>query len=51
MKNLVSIALLLIVRVTERPQSLPVSSLELRTPDDRQSSVSPATLVSEPAHQ
>jgi hypothetical protein len=51
MKNFISIALLLIVRVTERPQSLPVSSLAPRTPDDQPSSVPPATLIAEPAHQ
>jgi hypothetical protein len=51
MKNFISIALLLIVRVTERPQSLPASSLASRTPDDQPSSVPPATLIAEPAHQ
>jgi len=49
MKNFVSIALLLIVKVTERPQSLPVASLAFRTPDDRQLPVPPAPLVAEPA--
>jgi len=51
MKNFVSIALLLIVKVAERPHSLPVVSRSPRTPGDRQSPVPPATLVAEPASQ
>lgn len=51
MKNFVSIALLLIVKVAERPPSFPVASLAPRLPDDRQISVLPATLAAEPAHQ
>lgn len=51
MKNFVSIALLLIVKIAERPQGLPIASLASRTPDDRQLPVPPATLVAEPAPQ
>jgi len=50
MKNFISIALLLIVRVTERSQSFPVPSLTPHIPDDQPSSL-PPTLVAEPAHQ
>ena len=51
MENFVSIALLLIVKVAERPRSLPAASLASRVPDDRPPPVPPATFVAEPAHQ
>ena len=46
MENFVSIALLLIVKVAERPRSFPIASLASRTPDDRHS---PVPLSTEPA--
>jgi hypothetical protein len=49
MKNFVSIALLLIVKVADCPQSLPIASLASRTPDDRQLPVPSVSLVTEPA--
>ena len=40
MENFVSIALLLIVKVAERPQALPLR-LQLSPPEDRQTSIQP----------
>lgn len=52
MENFVSIALLLIVKVAERPMPLPAtSSFASHTSDDRPPPVPPSTLVAEPVHQ
>lgn len=50
MENFVSIALLLIVKVTERPQALPVR-LQLSPPEDLQTSIQPLALAAEAAQQ
>jgi hypothetical protein len=44
MENFVSIALLLIVKVAERPQALPVR-VQLSLPEDRQTSAQPLALA------
>ncbi|HKN88238.1 MAG TPA: hypothetical protein VJV04_15345 [Nitrospiraceae bacterium] len=51
MENFVSIALLLIVKVAERPRPLAAASFASRPPDDRPTPVPPVTFVAEPAHQ
>ena len=48
MDNFVSIALVLIVKVAERPQALP-ARLQLSPPEDRQTSIQP--LPAEAAQQ
>ncbi len=48
MENFVSIALLLIVKVAERPQALPVR-FQFKPPEDRQTSVQPLALAAEAA--
>ena len=52
MENFISIALLLIVKVAERPMPLPeASSFASHTSDDRPPPVTASTFVAEPAHQ
>jgi len=51
MENFVSIALLLIVKVAERPGPPPEASFASHTSDDRPPPVPLSAFVAEPAHQ
>lgn len=50
MENFVSIALLLIVKVAERPKALPVQ-LQLGPPEDAQTALQPLALAAETAQR
>lgn len=53
MENFVSIALLLVVQVAERPRSLPALPVTLvpSTLEDREAPIQHMALAAEPAHQ